>query len=59
MTLKRVSVKIQPKKGSEAAFLQHEINVNSRSSGKRQLKKQPKNIAKNISIIVFGVVLRV
>ena len=58
MTGKRVSVKIQPKKGSEEAFFAERDQDKLRELRKRQLKKQPKNIAKNISIIVFGVVHR-
>ena len=60
MTGKRVSVKIQPKKGSEEAFFAERDQRKLRElREKAAVKKQLKNIAKNISIIVFGVVHRV
>ena len=56
MAGKHVSVKIQPKRGSEEAFFAEQDQKKLRDLRKRQPMNRPKNIAKNMSTIVFGVV---
>ena len=56
MAGKHVSVKIQPKKGSEEAFFAKQDQEKLRKLRKKAAENPPKNIAKNMSTIVFGAV---